>query len=79
MGEALHGLRVALLSAVVGAEVSAISAWEMASSAHRVGNRDTGARELCRLVDGTIYETRCVSRDESQVDGTIYETDPRPH
>ena len=30
MGEALHGLRVALLSAVVGAEVSAISAWEMA-------------------------------------------------
>ena len=83
MGEALQGLRDALLSAVVGAEVSAVvsaisrgrrprrrphmdvhasvrvalalrpsscSAWEMASSDLRVGDRDAGAVPAGRYV-----------------------------
>ena len=56
MGEALHGLRVALLSAVVGAEVSAISAWEMASSFER--RRGRGGERHLRVGDGVVCSPR---------------------
>ena len=60
MGEALHGLRVALLSAVVGAEVgaevSAISALEMASSFER--RRGRGGERHLRVGDGVVCSPR---------------------